>query len=113
MTHWLLTLSTFLMGWSAGTAWQWYFQRGQCRSCRIRYSVRKMMHPISQRMLTKASVEQRKILNMALPIAEVAISFAPMASAKLGWTVLCNLLRMEIQRRKHGRQKETPVPEHR
>jgi hypothetical protein len=104
MSHWLLTFSSFATGWSIGAAWTWYIQRGQCRSCRIRFSVRRLMHPIAQRIILKADPARRELLRNAVTIMEVAIAFAPVASAKIAWQVFLNWWRM-----KHGVRKAAKV----
>lgn len=93
-------LPIFSTGWTLGAAYQWWFQRGQCRSCRIRYGIRRLLHPFAVRMIARyPNPKQREQIKHTTAIAEVALAFAPMACLKLGWFVFVQWFKMKGQRK--------------
>jgi len=87
MNRYIVELAWLTTGFSLGAAYQWWFQRGQCRSCRIRYSIRRLLRPIGAHLAARAPAHQRPLVKPFLGMLESAIAFSPMDSGRIGWYV--------------------------
>jgi hypothetical protein len=109
MTHWLELFLTSTTAFFSGGLSMWYIQRGQCRSCRIRYGVRRLLLPFAKRLTAKMPVESRPLMSSILNVTAIALAFAPVDSCKIGW----NIAKVSYQNRKrgnsNGRKEKAPV----